>query len=148
MRESREAEEVRERMEEVRRDLGVNVHELVENVRVRSDWHYYFQKYPWVVLGTAVAAGYLLVPRRSPPVAPDVKSVLDLIRHPDLLVKSPPPEPRSSLLSKVVSAGSGLVLRGLMTYATQQAGRMFNSTPEPSTENGHGGGYSNGAGLR
>jgi ElaB/YqjD/DUF883 family membrane-anchored ribosome-binding protein len=48
-------------MEEVRRNLDENVQGTVEGVRELSDWRFYIQTYPWVGLGAAFAAGYVIM---------------------------------------------------------------------------------------
>lgn len=70
---SPETKAIRQRMEEVRCDLDEDVQEIVEGARGMGEWRSYVRTYPWVFLGAAFAAGYLIVPRRvfgRPPDAP------------------------------------------------------------------------------
>ena len=58
-------DDLQSRMEELRRDLGRNVEETVENARVMLDWRHYVASHPWLCMTAAAAVGFLLVPRRT-----------------------------------------------------------------------------------
>jgi len=51
-------------MRQIRRDLNEHADQMVETARARFDWRRYVASHPWTSLGTAVAAGFFLVPRR------------------------------------------------------------------------------------
>jgi hypothetical protein len=59
-------DDLRTRMEQLRRDLGRNVEQTVENARVMLDWWHYVVARPWLCLAGATAAGFLLAPKRGP----------------------------------------------------------------------------------
>ncbi len=60
----------RARMQQVRGDIDRDLEEMVESARSMVDWKHYVKTYPWVCLGTAVALGFLLVPKRSTALRP------------------------------------------------------------------------------
>src|SRR5688572_27063119 len=62
MHNSPETEAIRQQMELVRCDLDEDVQGIVEGARDMGDWRYYVKTYPWLCLGGAVVAGYLIVP--------------------------------------------------------------------------------------
>lgn len=63
-------QQIEERIEATRGDLGNNLQELEEKVRAYADWKTHFQNSPFVMLGMAFTAGIVLSsafgsPRRS-----------------------------------------------------------------------------------
>jgi hypothetical protein len=109
---------IRQRMEEVRCDLDEDVQEIVEGARDMGDWRAYVRDYPWVCLGAALAAGYLIVPRRP------WETIAKLANQGRLLATSQLPRPGSAG-GMLLSLASNLVLRGVSTYALQQVGTLF-----------------------
>jgi len=109
---------IRQRMEEVRCDLDEDVQEIVEGARDMGDWRSYVRSYPWVCLGAAAVAGYLIVPRRP------WETLARLANQGRVLASSQLPRQGSSggmLLSLV----SNLAMRAVSSYALQQVGRLF-----------------------
>lgn len=70
MSEPRRAAVMQMRMQRIRNNIDQEVEEMVENARSMIDWKHYVRTYPWVCLGTAVALGYLIVPKRFAAVRP------------------------------------------------------------------------------
>jgi hypothetical protein len=130
--ESVETQAILQRMSEVRCDLDEDVQEIVEGARVMGKWRYYVRTYPWVFLGAALAAGYLIVPRRQSAIRPDPQTPPELANHIPFVGAaqvSPTGNTRGMLLGFV----GNLVLRGLTSYAMQQADKLFatqTSTPQ------------------
>ena len=60
-------DQLRNQVEAARGRLGQDLNELEYSVRRLSDWHTYFRRYPWVILGASFAvglcAGLVLTPR-------------------------------------------------------------------------------------
>jgi hypothetical protein len=69
---SNEVEEIRRRMAQIRREMHEDVQGVVASAETATDWRSYVRSYPWLSLGLAVAAGFLIVPRRPPTVVPPV----------------------------------------------------------------------------
>ena len=114
------ADQIRARMQEIRRDLRVDVKEIAVHASRIFDWKNYVRSFPWGSLAAAAVVGYLLVPRRlnvSPPPAETVEAIL---REQQKL--SPPQLPAakaSTLWGAVAPAVGTLVLRWGVNYATK-----------------------------
>ena len=54
----------------------------------------YVRAYPWLCVGAAVAAGYLIVPQRSVVIQPDAEALIELARKHKLVVKTEEPTPK------------------------------------------------------
>ncbi|TWT91099.1 hypothetical protein Mal64_14980 [Pseudobythopirellula maris] len=61
-----EAEAIRLRMQDVRRQLHDDVVVVREQVSDAFDWRTYVERYPLVTVGAAAALGYFLMPKRRP----------------------------------------------------------------------------------
>ena len=109
---------IRQRMEEVRCDLDEDVQEIVEGARDMGDWRSYVRSYPWVCLGAAAVAGYLIVPRRP------WETIVKMANQGRVLASSQLPR-QGSASGMLLSMVSSLVMRGVSSYALQQAGRLF-----------------------
>lgn len=59
------AETVQRQMREIRRELRNNVSGVVSGANQLLDWKSYVRRNPWLIVGSAVVVGYMLVPRRS-----------------------------------------------------------------------------------
>ena len=57
---SNDVDEIYHRMAVIRRELHTNVRESVAGAEAVVDWGRYTWTYPWIALGAAVAAGYLI----------------------------------------------------------------------------------------
>jgi hypothetical protein len=62
---SNEADEIRHRMAQLRSELHHDMRGVVAGAKDATDWRSYIRKRPWLAIGVAFAAGYLVVPRRS-----------------------------------------------------------------------------------
>lgn len=112
---------IRERMDEVRRDLDEDVQEIVEGARDLGQWRTYLRNYPWVGAGLALAAGYLIVPHRAAGMRSDCQPLAQLAT-PGLLAKG-------SIGGKLLEFAADFALKGLSRYVAQQAGNMFANPP-------------------
>jgi ElaB/YqjD/DUF883 family membrane-anchored ribosome-binding protein len=54
------ASQIENHIEETREDLGSNLHELEERVKLATDWRSHFRNNPWLLLGLAFGGGLLL----------------------------------------------------------------------------------------
>ncbi len=123
---SRETQEIRQRMEMVRSDLEDDVHEIVEDARVMSEWRYYVRTYPWACLGAALAVGYLVVPRRVflRGMQSDSQTLVELAKQSQMLV-TPNTPPKGGVRSKLLTYVGNQVTRIVLSYVAQQAGKLF-----------------------
>ena len=112
---------IRQRMDEVRCDLDEDVQDIVEGARDMGKWRYYVRTYPWICLGAALAAGYLIVPRIGG-------------KQPDAHMIAPAP-PSGNARGMLLKFLGNLAMRGVSAYALQQAGRLFDTPVAKSPQN-------------
>lgn len=123
---SREADEIRRRMAELRGMLRRDAQATADELRQLTDWRYYVKSYPWACAAVAAAIGYLLVPRRVEVVQPTSETLAELARRHRLVVTpDASPQPKGGLLVAALTAVGGLVARTAFDYLGQQARKMF-----------------------
>jgi hypothetical protein len=75
-----QAETIRRRMAELRRELACDVREVSRSAKAMTEPSYYVKKFPWATLAVAAGVGFLLIPKKRKEVAiPDPKMLADLI---------------------------------------------------------------------
>jgi hypothetical protein len=122
------------RMEEVRWDVDEDVQEIVEGARDMGKWRYYVKNYPWVCLGAALAAGYLIVPRRSLAMPPAAQKA-DELAKPSPVLETTGSSLTSNVGAIVLPLVGNLVMQGIVAYVGQQADKFFASeTVQPSRD--------------
>jgi len=111
------ADSIRQRMREVRCELGEDVEQFVESARTVTDWHYYFERYPWLCVGAVFALGYVVVPKRMPVINLDADAVLELAKKKQLVIKPEKKNPdKRSWRAGLVSLLANAAVRGAMAY--------------------------------
>src|SRR6056297_1103283 len=63
----KQAEAIKTRMQQIRTCLPYQVDDARLQVKQLADWKYHYRKRPAIVLGVALAVGYLLVPHSRRP---------------------------------------------------------------------------------
>ena len=124
-----------QRMEEVRCDLDEDVQEIVEGARVMGKWRYYVKTYPWICLGAALAGGYLIVPRVWRRQA-EAKAPAELA-DPNCLPVTPKSPRKVGASGALLAIVGNLVLRGVSSYALQQASKLFAAQAATPPQNVH-----------
>jgi hypothetical protein len=128
------AEEIQRQMRSVRSELRDDVQDIVESARVMTDWQYYVRSYPWLCLGAAAAAGYLLVPSRVQVFKPDSQTLANLVRQHQVAVKTEvKPQPSPGLLGGLVNMAAGAALQGAMAIASRQLNLFLQGLAAPPT---------------
>ena len=141
-----EADEIRRRMAQIRRELHEDVREVVAGAEAVTDWHRYIRMYPWASVGVAFAVGYLIVPKRRRSVPRDIATQADVSRIREAVEEVKPrvvreEKPRKSLLMAAFGLVSPLAWRVAQNYALnfaeqwlaqQQQQYMTAATPPPS----------------
>ncbi|CAN5736588.1 hypothetical protein BH23PLA1_BH23PLA1_43160 [soil metagenome] len=61
-----DADEIRRYMAQIRRELHEDMQNVVLGAAAVTDWQRYIRLYPWLSVGLALTAGFLIVPRRRP----------------------------------------------------------------------------------
>ena len=74
---SNDVDEIYHRMAVIRRDLHTNVSESVAGAEAVVDWGRYTWMYPWIALGAAAAAGYLIYTGSHQKVTADTAGLAD-----------------------------------------------------------------------
>lgn len=112
-----QAREVRQRMSALRSDLTDDVQSVSQSARALADWRYYVERFPFAAAGLAVAAGFLLVPKRSQVIVPDPETLAALAKTNQVWVKTGAPQPNEKsrgamggLLAMAVTAGTRLAM--------------------------------------
>jgi len=74
---SNDVDEIYRRMAVIRRELHTNVSESVAGAEAVVDWGRYTWTYPWIALGAAAAAGYVIYAGGHQKAAADTASPVD-----------------------------------------------------------------------
>jgi hypothetical protein len=114
-----DVDEIRRQMALIRLHLHNDVQEVVAGAGEVANWRRYVRSYPWAAVGLAVAAGYLIVPRRRRKVPADlarkadVHEIIQEVRESD----RPEPRPRKSLIGLGFGMLAPLAWRVAQNYA-------------------------------
>ena len=136
------ADEIQRQMREVRAELRGDVQDLVTSAHQMAELGRYVRAYPWLCVGAAVAAGYLIVPQRSVVIRPDAEALVELARKHKLVVKTdegPPQKKRRSLLADLLGMAAMTLLQGGLKVATTQMSQAF-AAQQAEHSNGRPGG--------
>lgn len=135
---SDEAQKILAEMEMVRREVDEDVDDLVDVAKQMTDWRYYVRNYPWLCVGGAALVGYFAIPRRIEVIRPDPDDIEELAKRRKLVVDpSNEKKVKSGVSGQLFNFLSSLALRGLITYGTAQATRLFQSAEEPQAPDPH-----------
>jgi hypothetical protein len=117
---SDEAERIRRQMQNVRQEMGHDVHAVVERAKELSDWRYYVRRYPWICAGSAVALGFLAMPgRRSRALPPDTESLISQLNKHGLTVAASKAA-SGGLLAQALTIAGPIVLRNAVSILTRR----------------------------
>jgi hypothetical protein len=117
-------------MQQIRREIDQDVEDMAASARNMVDWKHYVKTYPWVCLGTAVALGFLIVPKRSTAMRPDLATMTELARTGHLDVK-PAPAAMRGFVDTLLAAVANIAVRTATAYLGQNAGRLLGLTGHP-----------------
>lgn len=125
-----QADEIQREMRQIRVELRDNVQELVSNAREIVDWQSYVKTYPWVAVGIAAFAGYLLVPSRTTVVRPDPEAIRELAKSRELLEQQV--KPKKTLFGMVISMVAASAAQAALGIATHQVQQLVQSMQPPT----------------
>jgi len=133
------ADEIQRQMRQVRRELGEDVQEIVDNARIMADWRHYVRTYPWVCVGVALAAGYLIVPSRAHVIRPDAKTLAEWTKDQKIVVEpAAQARPQTTLTNRLVGMAAGALMQGgiamLREYGTGQVAAAADRWNAPRTD--------------
>jgi hypothetical protein len=120
---SESADDIIERMQHVRRDVSQDVAGIVETAKTLTDWRYHVKHHPWLLLGGAVALGFLVTPRKKKIPSQDAKELVALLKKHNVSVAAPA-APAKSLAHTMLGMAAPIVMRHVMGFAQQRFGAM------------------------
>jgi hypothetical protein len=123
------SEPTRARMQQIRGDIDRDLEEMVESARSMVDWKHYVKTYPWLCLGTAMAVGFLLVPKRSTPPRPDSATVTELATTGQLVVK---PTAMRGAVDALLTTAVNIAVRQATACAGRSVGRLLQTRRDKS----------------
>ena len=132
---SHEADEIQREMREIRAELRDDVQELVVSANKMADWTSYVTAYPWLCVGAALAAGYLIVPQRAVVMRPDAEAMIELAKKHKLFVNTTDgkaPRKRGGLFGELLGLAAATVLQGGLKLVTTQLAHAFADPPAHS----------------
>jgi hypothetical protein len=126
MNSSDEADEIRRQMQQIRVDVRDDVASLVDRIHNYTDWRYHWRNHPWWCLGTATAAGFLLVPRRNRIVKPSPEDLARLARQPRVIVEeSVPSRGTGAVTTALLTMLGRAMMRGTASYLEKNGSRLL-----------------------
>jgi hypothetical protein len=130
-------DQVREEMRHTRSNLDDEVATFVESTRGLFDWRSYLRRGPWLCLGAAALAAYLVVPSKPKVVSATPEQLAELARHSRVTI------PEAGVQAKAKSVGRelagvalGMLVRAGLAVATQQFNQFINRPPGPTEGSG------------
>lgn len=132
------AEQLREEMRQLRSHMDADVENFVENTRGLLDWHSYYAGAPWLFLGAAALAGYLLVPTKARHVTVSIDDLAALAKQRQVVVKENAGPAKGSAGSNLTRVVMGLLWKAALAVATQQLNQFLSSRPSsgPAPDSG------------
>jgi hypothetical protein len=133
-------DQVRAEMRQIRSNLDDEVATFVQSTRGLLDWRSYMRYAPWLCVGAAAFAGYLVVPSKSKVVSPTPEQLAELAKHSRVTVADTSVQQKTKSLSReLAGVALGMLVRAGMSVATQQLNQFFNRPPGPTDSAGAGG---------
>jgi hypothetical protein len=139
---SSEADQIQTQMRSLRAELRDDVQDFVTSAHELTDISNYVRAYPWLCVGAALAAGFLIVPQRSVVLRPDAEALIELARKHKLVVKtddSAPQKKKAGLFGQLLGLAAATLLQGGMKVVTNQLADAVGHMG-PAHSNGHSGG--------
>jgi len=134
--------DIQRRMAQIRHEMHQEVQGAVKGAQLLTDWRTLFRNHPWLSLGVAAAAGYLIVPQRRR----EVPAVTAVSAPP--VQAAPPPAPRDqptqarrpewSTMGTIFSLLAPLAVRVAQNYALQRFQEWLEAHPLHPAGSGHG----------
>jgi hypothetical protein len=119
--ENESADAIRRRMAELRRELSIDVRDVGRSARAMTNLSFYVRQFPWATMAAAVAAGYLLVPKKREVVYPDADALADLVKRQQIRVDTSSAAKESqSVVRTLLMMGLTWAARTGLNYIGQQ----------------------------
>lgn len=125
---------VRVRMQRIRREIDQDLQDVSASAHRMLDWRHYVKTYPWVCMGTAAALGFLIVPKRSTTRYVDLGTLTKAARPGHPVVELPRSTARGmveTLLATVASMAVRTVIGLLAQSSARALGIMEDAAARP-----------------
>jgi hypothetical protein len=119
-------------MQQLRCEIDGDMEDMAASARSMVDWKHYVKTYPWVCLGAAVALGFLIVPKRSRVIRPDLATLTEPARTGHLVVK-PASAATHGLIDVLLAAVANIAVRKATAYLGQGAESLLGITGQRET---------------
>jgi hypothetical protein len=121
------ADSVRARMQQLRCEIDGDMEDMAASARTAVDWKHYVKTYPWVCLGVATALGFLVVPKRSRVIRPDLATLTELAKNGHLVVK-PASAAKDGLIDALLATAASIAVSKATAYLGPRVERMLGMT--------------------
>jgi hypothetical protein len=118
-----QADEVRQRMAALRRELEIDVQTVGQRARAMADWRFYVERFPFAAAAVAAAAGYMIVPRRPQMIVPDADTLAEMAKKNQVWLKTGSPKPverERGMLGGLFALAATVATKAAVNWATQQ----------------------------
>ncbi len=115
------------RMQQLRCDIDGGMEDVAASARSMVDWKHHVKTHPWACLGAAVTLGFLIVPKRSKTIRPDVATLAELAKTGHLVV-APAPSAARGVIEAIVVAAANVALRKGVAYLAGIAQNLLGPT--------------------
>jgi hypothetical protein len=119
-------------MQQLRCEIDGNMEDMAASARTMVDWKHYVKTYPWVCLGAAVALGFLIVPKQSRVIRPDLATLTELARTGHLVGK-PASAATHGLIDALLTTVANIAVQRATAYLGQSMGRLLGKTSQCET---------------
>ena len=119
-------------MQQLRCEIDGDMKDMATSARTMVDWKHYVKTYPWVCLGATVALGFLIVPKRSRVIRPDLATLTELTRTGHLVGK-PASAASHGLIDALLAAVANIAVRKATAYLGQGAESLLGITGQRET---------------
>jgi hypothetical protein len=119
-------------MQQLRCEIDGDMEDMAASARTMVDWKHYVKTYPWVCLGAAVALGFLIVPKRSRVIRPDLATLTEPARTGHLVGK-PASAATHGLIDALLATVANIAVQRATAYLGQSMGRLLGKTNQCET---------------
>jgi hypothetical protein len=126
------AEHLREEMRRLRSHMDADVDSFVENTRVLLDWHSYFRSAPWLCLGGAALAGYLIIPSKVRSITVDLEHLAKVAKHRQVVVTDRGVQAKETVGSSLGKVAAGILWKAALAVAMQHLNQFMSPRPPHS----------------
>jgi hypothetical protein len=122
-----DADDILARMQHVRRDVGDDVHQVVQNAKRLTDWRHHVRKHPWACVGAAFAAGFLAFPKPRRIANEETKELIALLKRHNIALPADSASSRHGMMGALLSTAMPVAVRLGMSLVNQR----LNAGPTP-----------------